>query len=151
MEEKELSNEESLKLINNMIYEAKGYFFESGLSILVYGFSTLICTLLTYLNDAAVINFPFNPFYLFIPVFIIQSFIKLWEEKKKKAKTFTDEAIDFVWTGFFLSVIAALSGSFAHAGYIMITIILFLTGFSAFVTGALAKFRYNIVMGLFVL
>ena len=31
MEEKELSNEESLKLINRMIYEAKGYFYESGI------------------------------------------------------------------------------------------------------------------------
>jgi hypothetical protein len=31
MEEKDLSGEESLQLINRMIYEAKGYFYESGL------------------------------------------------------------------------------------------------------------------------
>ena len=32
MEEKNLSGEESLKLIHRMIYEAKGYFYETGLS-----------------------------------------------------------------------------------------------------------------------
>ncbi len=151
MDDKQLSNEESLKLISNIIYQAKGYFYESGISALVYGFSILLCTLLTYLKDAAILRFPFSPLYLFIPVFFVQAFIQLKEEKKKKAKTFTDEAVDFVWLGFFLSVIASLSGSFAHAGYIIITIILFLAGFATFITGLLAKFRYHVITGIFCL
>ena len=148
MEEKELSGEESLKLINRMIYEAKGYFYESGISALIYGFSILICSLLTYMKDQQIISLPFTPFYLFIPVFFVQSWVQYQEDKKKKAKTFTDEAIDFIWMGYFLSVFAALCGSFVHAGYIIITIILFLTGFAAFLTGAVAKFRYHIVSGI---
>lgn len=148
MEEKELSNEESLRLINRMIYEAKGYFYESGIGALVYGLSILLCTALTYLDDKGIIHFPFAPFYLLVPVFFIQAFIQVKENKKKQAKTFTDEAIDFVWTGFFLSVFAALCGNFVHAGYIIITIILFLTGFAAFLTGAIAKFKYNIFCGV---
>src|ERR1044072_990473 len=115
MEEKELSGEESFKLINRMIYEAKGYFYESGISALVYGFSILICTALTYFDDKKIISFPFAPFYLMIPVFFIQAYIQLKENKKKKAKTFTDEAIDFVWSGFFLSVFATLCGTFVNA------------------------------------
>src|SRR6185312_14226329 len=99
MEEKELSNEESLRLINRMIYEAKGYFYESGIGALVYGFSILLCSVLTYLDDKGMIHFPFAPFYLLVPVFFIQAFIQIKENKKKQAKTFTDEAIDFVWTG----------------------------------------------------
>lgn len=148
MEEKELSNEESLRLINRMIYQAKGYFYESGISALVYGFSILICALLTYTDAKEIISFPFAPFYLLVPVFFFQAFIQLKENKKKRAKTFTDEAIDFVWTGYFLSVFAALCGSFINAGYIIITIILFLTGFAAFLTGAIAKFKYNIICGI---
>lgn len=148
MEEKELSNEESLRLINRMIYEAKGYFYESGIGALVYGFSILLCTSSTYPDDKGIIRFPFVPFYLMVPVFFIQAWIQLKENKKKQAKTFTDEAIDFVWTGFFLSVIASLAGVFAGAGYIIITIILFLMGFAAFLTGAIAKFKYDIVCGI---
>lgn len=148
MEEKQLSNEESIKLINRMIYEAKGYFYESGSSALIYGFSILICSLLTYLQERQIINLSFAPFYLFVPVFFIQAWVHFKEEKKKKAKTFTDEAIDFIWTGYFLAVLAALCGSFANAGYIIITIILLLTGFAAFLTGAIAKFRYDIVTGI---
>lgn len=148
MEEKELSGEESLKLINRMIYEAKGYYYESGLSSLVYGFSISICSLLTYYYDTGFLAFTFHPFFLILPVFFIQGWLQYKEEKKKKAKTFTDEAIDYVWTGFFLSTIAAMSGNFANAGYIIVTIVLFLTAFATFITGLIAKFRYNIFCGV---
>lgn len=148
MEEKQLSGEESLKLINRMIYEAKGYFYESGLGGLIYGFSILTCTVLTYLNEKGIFIFPFNPFYLMTPVFFIQGWVQYKEEKKKKAKTFTDEAVDYVWLGYFLSVFAALCGNFANAGYIIITIILFLTAFASFLTGMLTKFRYHVVCSI---
>jgi hypothetical protein len=148
MEDKQISGEESLKLINRMIYEAKGYFYESGISVLVYGFSIFICSVLAYLRDDGKMNLPFSPFYFFIPVFFVQSIIQFKEEKKKKAKTYTDEAIDYVWTGFFLSVFAALCGNFAGAGYITITIILLLSGFAAFLTGSISKFTYLIVSGI---
>jgi len=150
MEEKQLSEKESLLLISRMIYEAKGYFYESGLSALVYGFTVVICSLLTYAVDKQMITFPFHPFYIFVPVFFIQAWIQYKEEKKKKAKTFTDEAIDYVWMGFFLSAIAAFSATIAGLGYIVISIILFLTGFAAFLTGMIAKFKYDIVVSFLV-
>ena len=148
MEEKQLSGEESLKLINRMIYEAKGYFYESGLGGLIYGFSIVACALLTWLREKGMIAFPFNPFYLMMPVFFVQGWVQYKEEKKKKAKTFTDEAVDYVWVGYFLSVFAALCGNFANAGYIIITIILFLTAFASFLTGFLTKFHYHAVCGI---
>lgn len=146
--EKELTGEESLKLINRMIYEAKGYFYESGIGALVWGFSILLCSLLTYAIDVRIITFPFAPFYLLVPVFFVQAWIQMKENKKKKAKTFTDEAIDYVWTGFFLSAIAACSANFTGATYIDVTIILFLTGFATFSTGMVAKFNYHKVSGV---
>src|SRR5438094_4640371 len=125
-EEKQLSERESLQLISRMIHEAKGYFYESGIAALVYGFTILVCSILTYLMEKDFISFPFHPFYILVPVFFIQGWIQYKEEKKKKAKTFTDEAIDYVWMGFFISAIAAFSANFAGLGYITITIVLFL-------------------------
>jgi hypothetical protein len=144
-EEKQLSEKESLQLTNRMIHEAKGYYYESGISALVYGFSIFVCSLLTYGVEKNLIIFPFHPFYILVPVFFIQGWIQYKEEKKKKAKTFTDEAIDFVWIGFFISAITAFSASFAGLGYITITIILILTAFATFLTGMIAKFRYHII------
>lgn len=148
MEDKELSGEESIRLINRMIYEAKGYFSESGLSAIIYGVSILICTMLAYFYEKGSIHFPFHPFFLMTPVFFIQGWVQYKEEKKKKVKTFTDEAVDYVWTGFFLATLAALCGNFANAGYIIVTIILFLTAFAVFITGLITKFRYNIFCGI---
>jgi len=151
MEEKELSGEDSLRLINRMIAQAKGYFHESGITALVYGFTVLICSLLTYLVQKEIVSFPFAPFYIMVPVFFIQAGIQLKEEKKKKAKTFTDEAIDFIWLAFFLSAIIALAGIFAGAGFMVITIILFLSALATFATGMITRFLYHSVCGVVVM
>lgn len=144
-EEKQLSNQESLQLINRMIHEAKGYFHESGLGALVYGFSIIICSVLAWLRIKEMIALPFHPFYMLIPVFFIQSFIQMREEKKKKAKTFTDEAIDHVWVGYFLAVFTSFTAAFAGYNYEIISFVMILTGLTGFITGALAKFRYHMV------
>lgn len=147
-EEKQLSEQESMQLISRTISEARDYFYESGISGLIYGFSVLLCSILKFFIDKDALAFPFNPFYILIPVFVVQIWLQRKEEKNKQVKTFTDEAIDYVWGSYFLSVIAALSGLFAGAGNIIITIILFLTGFASFVTGAVAKFHYQIYSAL---
>ncbi len=138
------SGEESLKLINRMIHEAKGYYYESGLAGLIYGFSIAICSLLAYARDRDLIRFPFSPFYLLIPIFFVQAFVQMREEKKKQAKTFTDEAIDYVWMGFFLSAFASCCAVFAGQYYLPVSIVMILTGLATFMTGMLAKFKYHI-------
>jgi hypothetical protein len=144
-EEKILTEQESLKLISRTIYEAKGYYYESGSSGLIYGFGVFICSLLCYLRDEKIIAFPFHPFYMLVPVFFVLGLIYRKEEKKKKAKTFTDEAIDHVWMGFMLSALVAFAAGFAGLYYISISIILVLMACAAFLTGMITKFRYHII------
>lgn len=144
MPEKQLTEQESLQLIGRMIHEARGYYYESGLAGLVYGFAISICSLLSYLRDTEAIAFPFQPFYLMIPVFFVQAFIQMREERKKLAKTFTDEAIDYVWMGFFISALAAWCGAWAGWTYGIVTIVLFLMATATFLTGSITKFRYHL-------
>jgi hypothetical protein len=148
MKEKTITEQESLQLINRMIYEAKGYYYENGASAMVYGFSVLVCSVLSFLIAKGNIQFPFSPFYLLIPVFFIQGWIQNKQDKKKKAKTFTDETIDYVWVGFFLCSIASLSALFAGQNYVVISINLVLVAFASFLTGMITKFRYHIVISL---
>ncbi|HLK27099.1 MAG TPA: hypothetical protein VKT28_00855 [Puia sp.] len=144
-EEKIMTEQESLRLISRTIYEAKGYYYESGMSALMYGFSVFVCSILCYLRDEKIIAFPFHPFYLLIPVFFVLGWAQMKEDKKKKAKTFTDEAIDYVWMGFMLSALAAFAAGFAGLYYISIAIVLILISLATFLTGMIAKFKYHIV------
>ena len=146
MNQEELSTENSLKLINRMIYEARGYFHESGLSALVYGLTIFVCSLLAYAMDKGFIQFPITPFWLLVPVFFIQAFIQMQEEKKKKVKTFTDETIDYIWMGYFLTVIIA--ACFVGLTYKSLTVFLFLTAYASFLTGMIAKFTYHKITGV---
>jgi len=146
MNHEDFNTEKSLKLINRMIYEAKGYFHESGLSALVYGISILICSLLAYAMEKGMVQLPLTPFWLLVPVFFIQAFIQMREDRKKKVKTFTDETIDYVWTGYFLSAIIAVC--FVGITYQSVMVLLFLTGFASFLTGMIAKFTYHKVVGV---
>jgi hypothetical protein len=145
MSEKQFTEQESLRLISRMIHEAKGYYYESGMGGLIYGFSIVACSLLSFLRAEEVIRFPFQPFYLLIPIFFIQAWLQVQEERKKKAKTFTDEAVDYVWMGFFISALAAWCGGWAGWNYGIVTIVLFLLALAAFLTGSITKFRYLIV------
>lgn len=145
MEEKQLTEKESLLLISRMIHEGQHYFQESGAGSLVGGFGLVLCSLLAFARDKGW-AFPFNPFYLLLPVFLLQLFLSRQQEQKKTAKTFTDEAIDYLWIGFFVSVFTVIvAGTIAGAGYVSVSISLFLFAFAAFCTGLLAKFRYLIV------
>ena len=89
--EQQLTEKESLQLISRMIHEAKGYFYESGMAALVYGFSILACSVLAFLREKNIIAFPFHPFWIIVPVFFLQSWIQLREEKKKKAEKCNNE------------------------------------------------------------
>jgi hypothetical protein len=146
MNQEELTTEKSLKLINRMIYEARGYFYESGLSALVYGLSVFVCSLLSYAMENGVIQLPVTPFWLLVPVFFIQAYIQIKEDKKKKVKTFTDETIDYVWTGYFLTAIIA--ACFVGITYTSVTVFLFLTSYASFLTGMITKFTYHKITGV---
>jgi len=145
MSEKQLTETESLQLIGRMIHEARGYYYESGIASLVYGSSIFICSVLSYLRDEEMILFSFQPFYLMIPIFFLQAWIQIREERNKLAKTVTNEAIGHVWMGFFISALAAWCGGWAGWNYGIITIVLFLLAIAAFINGNITKFRYQII------
>lgn len=151
MEERTISEQESLKLIGQVIGEARNFFYETGLSSLILGFCSTICMLLAY-GIARGMNFPFNPFYLMLPAVLVQGYLAMKEERRKPVKTFTDRAIDMVWSGYFLTVLAfTICAAIAGLGNIIFTVLLFLTGFACFVTGAITKFSYMIIASLLVM
>ncbi len=150
MEEKPLSEKESLQLITKMISQAKNNYYESGLGALLWGFTNLICFVLVYLReDTNWFKMPFNPFYLMFITFILQFYFDRREKKYKQTVTFKNEMCQYVWITFGISVlILTIAGGFANIGYIVLPLLLLLFGIPTFITGLINKFSAFIIGGI---
>ncbi len=150
MEDKPLSEKESLQLITKMITQAKNNYYESGLGALLWGFTNFICFVLVYLKeDTNWFKMPFNPFYLMVITFILQFYFDTREKKYKQTVTFKNETCQYIWITFGLSVlILTIAGGFANIGYIVLPILLLLFGIPTFITGLINKFSAFIIGGI---
>lgn len=150
MEEKTLSEKESLQLITGMISQAKNYYYESGLGALLWGFTNLICFVVMYFMEAfSWFKFPFNPFYLMIITFLLQFYFDRKERKYKQTVTFKNEACKYIWLTFGISVlILTIVGALANIGYIVLPMLLLLFGIPTFLTGCITKFKPFIIGGI---
>ena len=150
MEDKSLSEKESLQLIAGMIGRAKNHYYESGLGALLWGFTNLICFVLAWL-DVSVKGFhmPFNPFFLMIITFILQFYFDRREKKYRNAVTYKDEAHKYIWVAFGISVlILTIAGGFANVGYVILPLLLLLFGIPTFISGCVNKFPPFIIGGI---
>lgn len=150
MQEKPLSQKESIELISSMISQAKNHYYESGLGALLWGFTNLICFILAYM-DATLkwFNMPFNPFYLMFITFILQFYFDRKEKIYKRTVTFKDEACQYIWLAFGISVlILTIGGGVANIGYIVLPLLLLLFGIPTFITGCITKFSPFIIGGI---
>ena len=150
MEEKLLSEQESLQLITKMINQARNHYYESGLGALLWGFTNLICFVLVYLRETTSwFRMPFNPFYLMFITFILQFYFDRKEKKYKQTVTFKDEICQYVWIIFGVSVlILTIAGGFADIGYIVLPLLLLLFGIPTIITGLINKFPPFIIGGI---
>lgn len=150
MKEKPLSGEESLQLITQMISQAKNYYYESGLSALLWGFTNVICFTLAYLADTVKgFHLPFNPFFLMGVTFILQFYYDRKEAKFKTTKSYLDDVHKYVWTAFAICVlILTIVGAITNIGYIVLPLLLLFFGMPTFISGCISKFKPFIAGGI---
>ena len=150
MEEKQLSGEESLQLITRMISQARNYYYESGLSALLWGFTNVICFGLAYLSEIKAVNLTFNPFFLMGITIILQVYYDRKEAKFKSTKSYLDEVHTYVWMTFGICVlILTIVGAIANIGYIVLPLLLLFFGMPTFIFGCISKFKPFIIGGIF--
>ena len=150
MEEKELSEKESLALITNMIGKAKNHYTESGASALLWGITNVICFILAYLEETiSSFNLPFSPFYLMLVTAILQIYFYRRERRLNKTISYKDEAHYFIWLAFGISLlILTVAGGLANIGYIVLPLILLLFAIPTFISGCIKKFKPMIIGGI---
>ena len=143
MEDKKISAQESLQLIEGMIQKAQNKFVENGTLYLLWGWVVLFCAitqyiLIIYTNYSK----PEIVWSLTWLVVIFQIFYLSKQEKNKTVKTYTDELIGYVWMvfGFTMLIVGFILGK-NNSWTSLYPIIIGLYGMPTFLSGAIMKFK----------
>jgi hypothetical protein len=104
MDEKEMNEQESLRIITQMINKAKNSFHDTGIGPILWGSVIAICSLVTWARIHYHFTLPFDIWLLTLVAIIPQIVITTREKKMRRAKSYDDSAIDYIWLAFGVSI-----------------------------------------------
>ncbi len=143
MEEKTpLSEIDSLKIINEMIASAKGYYDARQTYFLLWGWIVAICNLsVYYLVEYTSVTAPHLIWpILTIPAGIYTAIHSARISKQSKVKTHIGRLMGYLWFCFAISLIIVL-GAMAKVNFHVNPLIMIITATPTFITGVALKFR----------
>lgn len=108
MQQKELTEQESLKLITDMIGKTKSHFHESGASTILWGMVIGFCSLVSFIQSFWNFDIGFDIWILTLAAVVPQVWISVKEGKAKVVKTYQDAHIDIIWMVYVISIAAML-------------------------------------------
>jgi uncharacterized protein with PQ loop repeat len=162
-EEQQLSEQESLKLISQMINKAKNSFHDTGIGPMLWGSVIALCSLVTFARVQFGFKLPFDIWLLTLLAILPQVIITYREKKMRRARNYDDAAIDYIWLSFGISIfllthinivfISKLENIFKeyhtltgkwpdfNLNNYSASLMLLLYGFPTVITGAIMKFK----------
>ena len=150
MNEKQMTEAESLSIISGMINNARNRFNETGHLYLLWGFVIFICCITQFImlyffkNNSA-----YYVWYSTWLVAIYQFYYLFKKKKSQKVKTYTDEIIGFVWLTFIIcSFILVYILIKNHAFEAINAAVLVMYGMPTFLSGILLRFKPLKIGGL---
>lgn len=106
MEEKQISEQESLRLITEMIQKAKRSYHESGTGAILWGSVIAVCGLVSFAAMQWQFSVGFDVWLLALAAILPQVFLVIRERKQRKALTHTDAVLNQVWMVYGISIFA---------------------------------------------
>jgi hypothetical protein len=107
-EEVKMTEDESLKLITQMISKAKNHFHESGTSAILWGSAIGIAGLVNFAEYKWHFYIGFDIWLLVLAALIPQIILTIRESRTRKVVTHTEAAIDTVWMVYGISMFALI-------------------------------------------
>ena len=150
MEERTLSEKESMLLIASMINKAKNQVSENGFLYIIWGWIILICSVVQFLSDRF-FHYP-EANYIWFSTYGVLLFQIIYLVRKKKsglAKTYTEEINGFVWIAFAVgAMLMVFTCSRFQAPQLILPLLLVFYGLPTFLSGAILKFSPLIIGGI---
>lgn len=147
-EEKQLTEQESLNLIASMITEAKCDYDETGVGALMWGILVMFCSLVTFANYY--MHWAWADYVWFLTLFALipQIIISMRESKKRKVKTYSDDAMGGIWISFAVALLIVSYYASVYQVPHVNSLFIVIYGIPTFATGYTRKFIPMIVGGI---
>jgi hypothetical protein len=146
--EKILTEKESLELITQMINKAKREYRETGVTALMWGSVITFCSLVTFAAYFLQWHWAHYVWWLTFVAVIPQIIISIKERKKRRYKTYNDDAMGGIWISFAIAIFLLSFYFNMFQVPSVATIVLVLYGVPTFATGYTRKFKPMILGGI---
>lgn len=147
-EEKQLTSQESLKIITDMIDKTKVNIRQGSFHLLFWGWLIFTCNLSEYiLYRFSNVQKPWLVWLLVAPGIFISFTYGFLRGKKEKAYTYAGLIYTWTWVGFSLAAIVLfilMRDDMGSVGPFILT----LAGFPTFISGFIIKFRPLVIGGI---
>lgn len=151
MNNENFSPEQSLQLINTMINDVKQGLKDNGFFFLLWGWLVFIAAITHFVLLKMEIEYAYYSWTILMPlggiVSAIYGFTQM-KKQKKRAKTFVDRAMSYVWMAFGFSLIIILTSGVKLGADKVYPFILVLYGIGTFITGGIIKMKLLVVGGI---
>lgn len=153
MQNEELSQQQSIAIIESMISKAKNQFSENGFIYLLWGWVILICSL----GQFILLHFihaerHYLVWMLTWPTVVVQMIYLYKTRRVRQVRTYTEDIIGYVWMTFvilmfLIGVLTGRTNNNANFGLINV-IFLALYGMPTFLSGIILRFRPLVIGGI---
>ncbi len=147
-DEKQLTEEESLRLITDMINKVKNSYVESGIGPLYWGVIITFCSLITFCEIKYGLRLPFNIWWLSLIALLPQIYFSWRSKRERKFRSRDEDAMNFTWIAFTISIFLLTNYAFRFQLQSSSSLFLLLYGIPTFITGGFKQFIPMIVGGI---
>lgn len=148
MKEQQLSTEESLQLIGEMIGKAKRSYVTKGIAGMVWGILIIFCSMFTWAQQQYNFDIGFDIWLLLLFALLPQLYFTIKEKREKKFTGHDEETMHFVWISFTVCIFITSFYNSRWGGESSTTLIMMLYGIPTFITGGIFKFKPMIIGGI---
>jgi hypothetical protein len=170
MAEKQLTEQESLLIIQQMINRAKNNFVDTGIGPMLWGAVITFCSIVQAAKIYYQFDLKFDIWMLALFAIVPQVFISINERRERKAKGWDDDIMSYVWICFGIGVFVvnfvnnrmatelnpaletfremtgkSVSNTWSYASCFLLLVF----GFPTIITGAARKQRWMLAGGIF--
>ena len=145
--ENQLTEKESLRLINEMIGKARQSYVTKGIASIVWGALIIICSLLTWVRVKYRFTLGFDEWLLVFAAVIPQMYFSIKEKRQKHFVGHDEIMMRYLWITFGICIFILTFYNYYYSKF-TISLFMMLYGIPTFITGGIFKFKPMIIGGL---
>ena len=146
--ENQLTEQESLRLINEMIGKAKQSYVTKGSASIVWGALIIICSLLTWAQVQYKFALGFDVWLLVFVAVIPQLYFSIKEKKEKHFVAHDETTMRYLWSTFGICIFILTFYDSRFGSENSTSLFMMLYGIPTFITGGIFKYKPMIIGGL---